>query len=269
MNKKMVMLPLMLLLVVVVPIALAQDIDIDTDIAVDVDLTWDGSGYLDILVDADDDASTYLYTGGFHIFGSLHVLDKENNPYGYGVDCYSAGLYATVEGGGYIDFGTIRLDSKESMYGPAGQRSESYIYTDDYAFMGWRTSTNYASLADCQYGWQSSDNFVASGEFEIGHALVDADGGYSNFWGMGEGTIEVDLMNSKSGGSSFTFGKGCGCYLNCDAEATGSGYFEVEAEADNYLKGDLGYEMPNGGFSRLSLMYTDGFTLGSFASNGN
>ena len=264
-----------MLVIAVTAVFADTTVDIDSDIPVDTNLTWDGTGYVSIDVTADDDAMTYFRTGGDHIFGSLHVKDHEDNPYGYGVDCYDVGVYATVEGGGHIEFGTLRTDSKESMYGPAGQSSESYIYTSDYAFMGWRTSTNYASLADCQYGWQSSDNFMASGEhFEYSHLLLDGASDGSEVYGSGSGSVEIDLMNSKTGWggpdkSSFTFGKGCGCYLNCDAEGTGSGYFNVEAWADNYLKGDLGYEMPNGGSSFFSLSYDDGFSQSSFASAGN
>ena len=272
MNKKILMVSLMVIamLVMTVSVVLAQTINVDSDIPVGTDLVWDGSGYVSIDVTVDDDVSTYFRTGGSHIFGSLHINDYGPDRYGYNVNTYDAGVYATVEGGGYIEFGTLRTDSKESMYGPAGQVSESYIDTSDYAFMGWKTSTNYASLADCQYSWQSSDNFVVSGEdFEYGHRLLDGAGDGSEVYGWGSGSVEIDIMNSKTGGSSFTFGKGCGCYLNCDAEGTGSGYFAVEAWADNYLKGDLGYELPDGGSAFFDLSYNDGFSQGSFASTGN
>jgi len=96
--------------------------------------------------------------------------------------------------------------------------------------------------------------------------MSDNDGMYVLLTGDGEGKITV--MNGESWGSSWKLGRGCGCYTNAKASASGSRYFEASGWATNYLKSNLGFELPNGGSFTLGIDFNDGFSIDDFASEG-
>ena len=236
------------------------------------DVSWDGYGAkVQIDVAFDDDAETHLYTWGERIWGSLTATDHDDNPYGYGVDTIDVMLEeAYVEGTGFIEFLTVRTDSAKK-YGDAGQVRRSYIYVENgEAFMRFRDNINYARLRCCEYSFQSNDQFVASGDYyEIFHQVLDSDEDGMSVGLSGSGSASLTVMNHDLWGSSWTFGKGCGCYTNAHAEATGSGTFMASAWADNYLESDLGFELPGGGGFSLEIGFDDGFEIDDFASSGN
>jgi len=236
--------------------------------ATQVDVTYDTSGQITIDFKAGDDAETHFATAGSHIWGDFHAKDFDDNPYGYGIDTFETWAQAEIKDGGYVEWLTNRTDSHVSMYGEAGQISYTYIETDDYGFVKFKTNTNYARLRDCEYGFQNDNQFVANGSYFMVHQLTDSDddGMYVLLTGSGEGKITV--MNGESWGSSWKFGKGCGCYTNAKATAEGSGYFEASGWASNYLQSNLGFELPNGGSFFLGVDFNDGFSIDDFASEG-
>ena len=237
--------------------------------ATQVDVEWDTSGSIGISVFADDDAETYFNSEGYHIFGEFHAIDHNDNPYSYNVDTFDVWAAAQVEGGGYIEFKTVRTDSYEPMYGDAGQQRWAYVEASEWGFLKYRDNTNYARLRCAEYGFQSDNQFQASGNFLVSYSIFDSDWDGAWFEGYGEGEISVTLMNAEAWGSSWKFGKGCGCYTNAHAEGTGHGVFSVGGWADNYLQSDLGFELPNGGNYYLSISYDGGFSIDNFASEGH
>ena len=246
--------------------------------ATTVDNSWNGSGNFETHFTAGDDAKSDFWTGGNSISGRYVATDEDNNPYGYGVDTVRAQVEATVENGGFIEFLNTRLDSKESMYGSAGETSYSYIDSSDEASMNFRTRMAYAELLSSNYGWHSNNHFTASGNsFLVSHELYDDTGEGAWIFNSGSGSTEIDLMSESTWGKtgSFKFGKGSGCYTNADISATGSGYFEVGAIAENQIDVDALPITINGDGTlgsaqyKLSATYGDGFNFGNFASSGN
>ena len=237
--------------------------------ATQTDLEWDTSGSLSIQIIADDDAKTFFDTWGNHIEGEFHVTDFNDNPYGYSVDTVEVWAEAEIEGGGFIEWTTIRTDSHVSMYGEAGQERGILVDTDDYGFAKWKDKINYACYRGCQYGFQSNDQLQASGNYFIGLYLIDSDDDGMAVSLEGSGSGKITVMNSEAWGSSWKFGKGCGCYTNAHAEADGEGTFTAEAYGENYLQSNLGFELPNGGSFYLGIDYNDGLTVDDFSSEGS
>jgi len=249
------------LLIQTIPALGATQVDINYD-------TYNGQVTVSFL--AGDDAETYFDTAGSHIWGEFHAKDFDDNPYNYQVDTFETWAQAEIEGGGYIEWQTDRTDSWTSMYGDAGQVSYTLIDTDDYGFVKFKTNTNYARLRDCEYGFQNDNQFQASGSYYfMVHQLTDSDGEGMYVLLTGDGSGQITVMNGESWGSSWKFGKGCGCYTNGKASATGSGYFEASGWASNYLDSNLGFNLPNGGSFYLGIDYNDGLTVDDFSSEGN
>jgi len=216
-----------------------------------VDTTWSGSGNLDTHFVSGNDAHSDFWTGGSVIWGNYKATDVDDNPHSYGVDTTYSSVDAGISGGGFLKFQNQRDDSKVSAYGNAGQNSYSYISTlDGTAEMAWYSWTNYAEMANCEYGTgkpktTSGKNFEASGSnYHMYHTLTDADGDGAYFEGYGSGSAMVKLQGEKSGGTSSYFNMGSlpicgdGCAWNnnyATYSGTGSGDFEVHGWADNGL----------------------------------
>jgi hypothetical protein len=83
----------------------------------------------------------------------------------------------------------------------------------------------------------------------------------------------IDMMSGESSGSSFKFGKGCGCYTNADCSANGVGTFKLDYWADNQL--DVGGTSIGGDGSDdsatydLTINYAGSFTMPDFSGDGN
>jgi len=277
MKNKIIGLMAVMMAVVMIAPAMAQTT---------IDTYWNGSGKFETHFVADDDVHSDFWTAGVVIEGEHHAIDHDNNPYGYNVDTVEEWVEAEVSGGGYIEFLNQRTDSWSSMYGPAGQTSYSYIGTDDKGEMAFHTWTNYASLKDCQHGWNRTSNghhFEADagdGNFTIYHKLIDGAGDGALVKIYGSGSAWIDLMNSETGWdgspkSSFKFGKGCGCDKDAEAGMSGTGIFEQHAWADHELNIDLsGLHIPGDGSDNSAqyhvvVNYAGSFNYPDLALDGN
>ena len=267
MNKKLMMLvPMVFLLVMAMPVVLAQTT---------LDADWDGIGGVHFDFTAGDDArSEFTSYSPNHLWGVFNCTDYDDNPYGYNVDTFDTRVDAHFEDGGVIEWQVDKTDNQAS-YGPAGQQSYSFITSDGTGDLKFKSWSNYASLQDCEYSYQSNDQFQATGEYEIFHSFNagDDDGGRrpdgALVWSIGSGSSSITLMNSDTGWSgadktSYRFGTGCGCYQNTDVTATGAGHFEISAWADNALTlgaGPVGSILGDG--SDDSAQYTFSATYGA------
>ena len=239
-----------------------------------VDVNWDAWGGPSSGITIDfangDDSNSSLSANGGHYWGEFHGTDSDNNPYGYGVDNGAFSTKAYVADGGVITFDVTRTDSKTSMYGPSGQYTYSGVGTaDGEASVVTQTSTNFAGARTCNYGWQSNNQYMASGSsFYINHYINDGDeeGARVSVWN-GNGSATVTSMSDEMGGSSFRLGWGCGCYNNANAFGTGSGTFELYGNASNALSGN-GWSS-GGGTYLQQINYLDGFNVSDSHIDGN
>ena len=237
-----------------------------------VDVTWDFSGGTGLTVNFanGDDSNSSLYTAGSHAWGEFHGVDSDDNPYSYGVDSGSFSTKAYVENGGGIKFDVQRTDSHTSMYGPSGQEAYSEVWTaDGSAFIGTRASTNFAEARTCNYGWQASSQYTASGSvFYLDHWIKSGDGDQAGVHAAGSGSADVTLMSDEMHGSSFRLGRGCGCYTDAKASGTGAGEFDLWANAGNSLSG-YGWSAPGGGSYLQQIKYNGGFSADNIYVDGH
>lgn len=234
------------------------------------DAEWDMSGGVNwTVVNGDDSFSTFGISGN-HAFGEYHAIDYDDNPYGYNVDSTKFWLKANVENGGYIEYAVTRTDSKTSMYGPPGQYTYSYVGSSDgSAFMGQRTTTNYAEQKNCNYGWQSNNQYTADGtSFYLDHEIYASSGEGAGVNITGSGSASVTVMGDEMYPGSFNLGyKACGCYTNAKASGTGSGIFTLGGTADNSLTWYGG--SAGGGTYTTTVNYLDGFQVDNIWLKGN
>ncbi len=189
-------------------------------------VTWNGGGIIGGTVTAGDDAvATFAVNAGV-ASGTFTVTDSNNNPYGYNVDSVASNIEASVSGG-WTQYIVTHTDQYTSMYGPAGQHTNSYISAspDGSAQMAMWTSTNYAAMGEANYGhsWTpSGDTFTANAaSFQIIHQVWDSDAETAYINALGSGVAHLDVMSSDLSAHSLTFGSGAGCYT--DASFDGSG----------------------------------------------
>jgi len=232
MKRKLLLIPMLAVLLVI-----SLGAPVLADDPTTVDINWDGGGWVGMDVNTGD-AHAGLETSGDHISGSYSAVDSNNDPYGYGVDNFSAYLDASVENG-LIATGCERTNSA-GMYGSDGQKSWSFVGVDNgSASMAYRTITNFAQMRDCSYGYQLSGghNIVVSGAsyYEIARGIDDGRGNSANLHADGDGSAVLDCMSAEASGCwSLQFGKGCGCYTDANFSTTGtSGAFSVGGTAKN------------------------------------
>ncbi|GAI38945.1 unnamed protein product, partial [marine sediment metagenome] len=207
-------------------------------------------------------------TGGEHISGSYSAVDSNNNPYGYGVDSFSAYLNADVVNG-HIGAGCGRTDST-GMYGNAGQESWSFVEVwSGSASMAYRTTTNFAQMVDASYGFQlpgGHNIVVIDADYELGRGIDDGRGNSSWLYAEGTGSATLDCMSAEASGVwALEFGRGAGCYTDANFSATGSGHFAVTGEGNNGVTFN-GLGISSGGGS-LSIIadYVNGFSIGDYS----
>jgi hypothetical protein len=231
-----------------------------------VETSWNGAGYLDIDFQSGDDAKNLFKTSGAGIVGSYYAKDSDNNPYGYGVDSTKSEIKASVVNGA-MEYQYYRTDSKNSMYGPAGQSSYSFLGSDGTASFAWKTTSNFAAMKSSNYGFQSSNQFTATGNHFLQHGISTENS--QAIWTINAtGTSSVSHMSDEaSGSSSFKFGKGCGCYTNAKVNVVGSGTYDLVANAPNQIKTDTG--ITTDGHLSLHADFSSGFSFGNFALSGN
>jgi len=266
-----------------------------------VDTTWDTNGYTDMSIDfySGDDMESHFKTQALATKGEYHAKDYDNDPYSYGVDTNKAWLDASISNGGWMDFETKRTDSKISMYGNAGQRTYSKVYSyDGTAEMAFYTQTNYAEMGNCQYGKGTTTNgvnFEASGTgteeflgYKIYHELTDADEDGAYISAYGHGSAEVKLQGEKAGGKNSYYnmgslkvcGDGCAWKDNyATFDGSGTGVFKQYAWADNEIDVGCpdcatGYNIPGDGSDNsakyyLEINYAGDFSYDDFGVRGN
>jgi len=207
----------------------------------EVDVSWSGTGVVGGTVTAGDDAVATWGSAGNGNAGVFYALDDNGNPYGYGVDSCVFSLDIALTGGGTAFLDVLRTDAKTS-YGSPGQISRTYVWTDDGdATLRNRSTTNYASMRDCNYGWNSNDHITVTGSsyYELERYMSS---GATNFVGLmatGAGDADLDCMNAEASEGRVRLGKGCGCYTNAHFNASGAGVFDLLAEADNEVTSAL------------------------------
>ena len=230
---------------------------------------WDGSGVVNVNWKSDDDAKMVFYTNGSIIKGKIIMEDKNDNPYGYGVDTSDVKVRAKVKNGGEIGYWFKRTDSYKPMYGGAGQEVYTYIGSDNKAFFKWHSWSNYAQYRSCNYGWQNNNQITAKGNHYIYHRFyVNKNNGASIEIGV-DGKTELTIMNEDHWGKSFKFGKGCGCYTNAKVTIYGNGFFNQTATAKHHLETDTGIEIDGNAYYQVSAGFTRGFHFSNFALEGS
>jgi hypothetical protein len=257
------------------------------------DSDWFGSGDVNLYFDSGDDFHSEFHTGGMFINGFFVAKDKDDNPYGYGVDSSNAYVQASVSDG-FMAFLSQRLDTKSS-YGPAGQRTGSYVYTEGegYGEMAFGTSINYAACKSCGYGWRKTYGattngmeFEAAGSyFEIDHWVDDGNDTnpayVGNVGAMGSGLAMIKLMGQQAtGNGGFNMGHLGVCgdgeawdnnYARFQAE--GEGLFYVHAKGEDYLSvHEGGFTIPGDGTAiatyDLQIQYGGSFSWDDFGVKG-
>ena len=203
-----------------------------------IEVDWNGAGWVGGNVQSGNDVFVEWQSfGAGGNWGSFTGLDRNNNPYNYGVDTNTFTIKANITGGGYADMSVERQDTHQSMYGPAGQKSfASVLTTDGDAFLANRSTTNFASMVDSLYNFQSTKQITVSNSsyFEIDRWI---DGGHGNkagveAWGSGDAALTVSAVTAGGKKSSVTFGYGDGCTQRAQFDSAGSGYFLLWAEGN-------------------------------------
>ena len=237
--------------------------------ATTTEINWDGSGVVDVGWNADNDAEMTFYTGGDDIEGRIIMEDMNDNPHGYGVDTCDVRVRAKVKNGGMIEYWFNRTDSHESMYGEPGQEIYTYVGSDDEATLDWHSWSNYAQLRCCNYGWKNNNQITSKGNHFIYHRFyVNKKNGVSVEIGA-NGKTNLTIMNEDHWKDSFKFGKGCGCYPNCNVSIDGSGYFKQTATAEHHLETDTGIKIDGEVFYKVYAEFADGFHFTKPALEGN
>jgi len=235
-----------------------------------VTTTWSGSG--EVWVDSNTgDSEAHIYTGGNSIIGSFVVTDSNDNPYNYGVDTNQFALEASVVDGGEIEYLVQRNESKISMYGVAGQQSYAYVFSSDgEATLQNRSTTNYASMRDCNYGWHSNDHIVVNGSYwTLTRGASSGTGNIATLTAEGDGSAELDCMSSEASAGQVRLGWGCGCYTNADFSATGAGTFELSANGNNSTTTALAPGMTGATSFDIVASWTSSFNINDYSVTAN
>ena len=236
-----------------------------------LDADWDANfGTVDITFFNGDDSFGSLVTTGAHFWGEFNASDADNDPYGYGVDNGVFTTKSSVEGGGSISFNVVRTDTKTS-YGGSGQTSYDEVWSvDGTAFLARRTSTNYASQMNNNYGFATNNYQAAGADYGILHSIATGDGDGASIRVFGNGSAAINAPNDQLGGNGFRLGIGNGCTNLGPAtvNATGSGTYEIIAVGINSLSGD-GWTAPGGATHFEQFIFNGGFISNDTDISGN
>ena len=270
-----------------------------TVFAVPTDFTLDwsaGSGIVTGTFNSGDDAKAQMWANG-NTVGTFKATDYGDNPYTYGVDTTEAYMKGDIAAGGNLEFKYTRTDSYVSMYGIAGQLSDSFVSSTGTGSLDFWTHSEYAGLGNHEYGFgvpnfqatgntvaiDTDSNGIADASFVITHTLVSNwvsppvpdNFGRVQIIGTSTGaSAVVDHMNDDAGSTAFNFGAGGGCYTNADITATGSGTAIVQGHGNTHLADDTfwtpsEWSMPNGGSYTSIWSYLSGLSVTDYAFNGN
>ncbi len=199
-----------------------------------VDVTWGGAGIVDGTVDTGD-ANANFHSGGSNHVGEFHATDSNDNPYNYGVDSNSFTLETAITGFGQASLNVERTDAKTS-YGAAGQNSYTYVeIMNGSATLQNRSATNYASMKDCNYGWNANDHITVTGadSYYLERSMDSGNVNFAGLWAGGTGDADLDCMNAEASAGQVRLGEGCGCYTNADFNAVGIGTFNLYGLGNN------------------------------------
>ena len=233
-----------------------------------VNTLWNGAGNFETHFVSGNDAHADLLTSGNLISGEFHGTDYNDNPYTYSVDTTNTQVKSHV-GNGWMEYTFTRDDSYVPMYGVAGQQSYTYIISSGTGDFAWTTTSNYAALGNSEYGFQANNQMMATGSHYIDHYISTNANNGAEIQVNAAGTTQIsDMCDSASGATSYTFGKGCGCYTNAVADTVGSGSFNLFADADHQIVTDTGITV-NGGSLTTHSDFTGGFHFNDFALSGN
>jgi len=202
----------------------------------DIEINWDGAGLVGGEVDTGDAVGSFQSVGAISNVGQFKATDSNDNPYNYGVDSGVFSLDTSISGSGWAGLLVNRTASKESMYGPAGQVSSTYVAIGDgSATLQNRSGTNYAEMRDCNYGWNANDHITAISSSYIMERFVSSGPGSNQavLSAAGSGSADLDCMNAEASAGQVRLGAGCGCYTNADFTATGSGQMLLSAHGNN------------------------------------
>jgi len=199
-------------------------------------VNWTGAGVVGGTVDTGDAYSTFHSQGTTHT-GQYSATDSNDNPYGYGVDTNTFTMQTGITGSGWAELFVNRTDSKVSMYGAPGQESYTFVgVTNGAATLQNRSNTNYASMRDSNYGWNSNDHITVTGAdaYALQRYVLSGPGSnLAEILANGSGSADLDCMSSEASAGQVRLGWGCGCYTNADFVATGSGQMQLNAWGNN------------------------------------
>jgi len=234
--KKKILVSMLIAVVLLLTIGSAVMADDPTE----VNVTWDGTGVVAGTVDLGDDAVHSFQSVGVINTGSFYSKDSNDNPYNYNVDSTIGWLDTTISTG-YAWFSSQRTDAKTS-YGNAGQESYTYVSTvDGLATLQNRSSSNYASMKDCNYGWNANNHITISGssDYFLQRYMDSGDNNFVGLMAFGSGDADLDCMSSEASQGQVKLGAGCGCYTNAKFNANGTGTLDFLANADTGIASAL------------------------------
>lgn len=239
----------------------------------EVDVNWSGSGGVWADVDTGDAEAGFI-TGGDVINGSYSTKDSNDNPYGYGVDSFSALFTGSVENG-FMTTDCLRTDST-GMYGVDGQYSFSGVEVwDGSASMAYRSTTNFAQMTDATYGNQllGGHNIVVNNAaaYYMERWIDDGRGNRGYLEASGDGNATLDCMSAGASGCwTLQFGRGAGCYTDASFSATGtSGHFEASGTGNNNVTfHGLGVSS-GGGTLAFVADWTNNFSIADYSLSAN
>ena len=203
-----------------------------------VEVTWNGGGIVDGGVVTGDTTTTFHSEGNSH-FGEFVATDSNNNLYNYGVDTNTSALETSIAGSGWAELVVDRTDAKTS-YGAAGQQSYTYVgVSNGAATLQNKSTSNYASMRDCNYGWISSNHITVTDadsytlkRWMDSEYTVIGDANFAGIQATGTGDAVLNAMSSEASAGRVKLGTGCGCYTNASFNATGSGAVIVEGNGN-------------------------------------
>jgi hypothetical protein len=217
-------------------------------------VTWTGvSGIENIATTFGDDAHSLVNFQGVNLNGNLWTTDSNDNPYTYGIDSIQNKISANFGADDYLSTLQVTVTKDQNYqggpnYGPAGQEAMSYVGTTGSGYLGMNTVANYAEMTDNNYnqapipgfnGWQLSATGDGDTQYNLIHSIKIGNGDSASvqlYTPSGEsGTGKIYYMADNLYGDAFRFGQGIPP-AETAASATGSGVFNLNADASNFLK---------------------------------
>ncbi len=237
-----------------------------------VHVEWDGTGVTEGSVTSGNDAHADFYSGGNTNVGQFDANDQNDNPYGYGVDSCSFALDTAMTGSGSAWLTVYRDDAKSS-YGAPGQVSDTFVaFSGGSASLQNRSNTNYASMRDCNYGWNSNDHVTVMGAaaYTLARSMDSGAGNYAAVSAIGSGDADLDCMNAEASAGQVRLGAGCGCYTNADFTATGTGSMTLAGVGNNSATTAMAPGMVGASsFSFIASWVNSTFTVPDYSTTAN